>query len=361
MENEKFLTEQIITYLGNKRKLLDYIEIEVKEILKELGVDKCKICDLFSGSGVVARKLKQYSTRLYVNDLEEYSYLINDCYLTNKEDFNEEYYDKMRNEIESKELIEGIITKEYAPKDDDNIKEGERVFYTHNNAMIIDTIRQAIDCVTPSYQKFFLAPLLYEASVHANTSGVFKGFYKSKQSNVGKFGGEGENALERIKGKIELKKPIFSDNNCQVSLFCEDANEFVKHIRGLDITYIDPPYNQHPYGSNYFMLNTIINNSISSCISKVAGIPCKWNKSKYNKKNEAFDTFEQMVRDIDSKYLIISYNNEGFIPIDKLQEMLMKYGKVSTKAIDYPSFRGGRQSKDKTIHTKEYIITLKKG
>lgn len=360
MENEKYLTDQIITYLGNKRKLLKNILIEVQSILKEMGVEKAVICDLFSGSGVVARMLKQYSSRLYTNDLEEYSRVINDCYLANKEDFNEEFYYKLLSEIESKELIEGVITKNYSPKDDSNIKEGERVFYTHENAMIIDTIRKAIDDVPESYKKFFLAPLLYEASVHANTSGVFKGFYKSKKSNVGKFGGEGANALERITGKIELKKPVFSEYSCQVTLFKEDANVLVKHLRGLDITYIDPPYNQHPYGSNYFMLNTIIENKLGHNISDVAGIPDDWKKSDYNKKSKALTAFEELVKDIDSKYLIISYNNEGFITLEEMQTMLQKYGELATKEIDYVAFRGSRNLKDRNTHTTEYIFVLKK-
>ena len=60
MVNEKYLSEQVITYLGNKRKLLNDISYEVELILNELGLKKGKICDLFSGSGVVARMLKQY-------------------------------------------------------------------------------------------------------------------------------------------------------------------------------------------------------------------------------------------------------------------------------------------------------------
>ena len=360
MENEKYLSEQIITYLGNKRKLLDNIALEVENALNELGIEKGKICDLFSGSGVVARRLKQYASRLYTNDLENYSYVINDCYLTNKEDFNEDFYDKLYNEIISKEPIEGVITNNYAPQDDDNIKEGERAFYTHKNAVIIDTLRTAINDVPESYKKFFLAPLLYEASVHTNTSGVFKGFYKSKTENVGKFGGEGENALERILGPIELKKPILSNYNCQVTLFREDANTLVKHLRGLDITYIDPPYNQHPYGSNYFMLNTILDNKVGNNISTVAGIPDDWNKSNYNRKNEALNTFEQLVSDIDSKYLIISYNNEGFISLTEMQNMLSKYGELTTKEIEYVTFRGSRNLKNRNPHTTEYIFVLKK-
>lgn len=257
--------------------------------------------------------------------------------------------------------MNGIITENYSPKDDNNIQEGERVFYTHENAMIIDTIRKAIDKYVPnSYKKFFIAPLLYESSVHVNTSGVFKGFYKSKTSDVGKFGGEGENALERIKGKIEIKKPIFSNFNSDVKIFNEDANVLVKHLENIDITYIDPPYNQHPYGSNYFMLNTIIKNEIDCEISKVAGIPKNWNKSQYNKKDLALKSFEELVSNIKSKYLLISYNNEGFISLEEMENMLSKYGELKTQGIDYVAFRGSRNLKDRDIHVTEYLFTLKK-
>ena len=44
--------------------------------------------DLFSGSGSVARLMKQHSSFLYANDIEEYSYILNTCYLANKKEFN---------------------------------------------------------------------------------------------------------------------------------------------------------------------------------------------------------------------------------------------------------------------------------
>ena len=360
MSNDSFLSEQVITYLGNKRKLLGEISSEVESCLSELGVERARCCDLFSGSGVVARMLKRYSTRLYVNDLEEYSYVINDCYLTNRSDFNEEFYDGLYRDIMSRDLIEGVITRNYAPIDDDAIMEGERVFYTHRNAMIIDTIRTAVDDVPLSYRKYFIAPLLYEASVHTNTSGVFKGFYKSKSENVGKFGGDGANALERIKGEIVLRKPVFSMYDSDVILFKEDANILVKHLRGIDITYIDPPYNQHPYGSNYFMLNTIIDNKVGENISKVAGIPEGWNKSRYNRKRDALSAFEELVNDIDSKYLIISYNNEGFISFEEMSGMLSRYGELKVNNIDYVAFRGSRNLKNRNVRTTEYLFVLRK-
>ena len=79
-ENKKYLKEQIITYLGNKRSLLPYIEKEIKIIQKELNIDKTVNVDLFAGSGVVSRLFKKYSKKLIVNDFEEYSRIINKCY-----------------------------------------------------------------------------------------------------------------------------------------------------------------------------------------------------------------------------------------------------------------------------------------
>ena len=78
-ENPAFLKTQLITYLGNKRSLIGYIENEVKQIAEQLNKDKLVCADLFSGSGVVARMLKGYSSKLIVNDLENYSAVINSC------------------------------------------------------------------------------------------------------------------------------------------------------------------------------------------------------------------------------------------------------------------------------------------
>lgn len=361
MENKNFLTDQIITYIGNKRKLLNDINLEVEHILKELGIQKGKLCDLFSGSGVVARSLKKYSNVLYVNDLEKYSCIINDCYLTNKDEFDEITYNTYLDKILDFPEVEGIITKNYAPEDDNDIKYGERAFYTHDNAVIIDTIRTAIDEYVPDeYKKFYLAPLLYGASIHTNTSGIFKGFYKSKETGIGKFGGDGENSLSRICGKISLKKPIFSNYDCNKIILNGDANTVARTLKNLDITYLDPPYNQHPYSSNYFMLNTIIENKIGDNLSKVSGIPEDWNKSSYNRKNSALKSFEDLISNLDSKYMIISYNNEGIISYDDMCNMLSKYGTVEINNIEYNAFKGSRNLNGRDKHTIEYLFVLKK-
>ena len=93
-------------------------------------------------------------------------------------------------------------------------------------------------------KKFFLAPLITEASIHVNTSGVFKGFYKDKNTGIGCFGASGKDALTRILGKIELKKPVFSNFESELEIFQKDAVELAGELQKLDIAYLDPPYNQ---------------------------------------------------------------------------------------------------------------------
>ena len=77
-----YLNSQLITYLGNKRKLVNSIEEIVLQLKEERDTTLFTTADLFSGSGVVARMLKQNSHKLIVNDLEYYSYVINKCFLT---------------------------------------------------------------------------------------------------------------------------------------------------------------------------------------------------------------------------------------------------------------------------------------
>lgn len=364
IESKDYLSKQIITYIGNKRELLSEIEKMVVFVRDKLNKDKMVCCDLFSGSGIVARLLKQYSSKVIANDLESYSVVLNKCYLSNKNELDINMYNKYLNEINQSILeapISGIIRNQYSPKDDNNIVKGDRVFYTNENAKYIDSFRYYLDLkVPPEYRKFYLAPLLVECSIHVNTCGVFKGFYKNKQTGIGMYGGKAENSLSRIKGKIEIKPPILSEFECEYEVYQEDANCLVKRLKNLDLVYLDPPYNQHPYGSNYFMLNLIVKNELNPSISVVSGIPNDWNHSIYNKKQSALDGLKDLIVNLDSKYILISYNNEGFISYSEFVNLLKDFGQVKTKKIAYNTFRGSRNLNNRSIHTQEYLFLLEK-
>ena len=363
LENEEYLTTQIITYLGNKRSLLPFIGEAIKIVNDDLKKTKIDVVDMFSGSGIVARFLKQYSKNLIVNDLEKYSYVLNDCYLSNKDDLDlkviEKWYNYIKYEID-KGLKKGFISELYAPKDTNRIKKGERCFYTTKNAMYIDTCRQIIDSIPQKYKKYFLAPLITEASIKNNTSGVFKGFYKNSKTGIGQFGGNDENALTRIKKDIEIPFPIFSNFNANVKVYREDANVLVNDLEKVDLMYLDPPYNQHPYGSNYFMLNLICEYKEPKEISIVSGIPTDWNRSVYNKVKESFNSFTELCQNAKATYLLISFNSEGFIKMNDMKKMLSMLGNVKILEHSYNAFRGSRNLRNRNIYVKEYLYLVKK-
>ncbi|MEG1777700.1 MAG: DNA adenine methylase, partial [Angelakisella sp.] len=221
LENKAYLSDQLITYIGNKRALLPFILGALERVKADLGKEKLRICDIFSGSGVVARAFKAHASLLIANDLEGYCQTLNRCYLSSARERDgaqlQKSYDFLLHRLQQP-LEGGIISELYAPSDLENIMQGERVFYTPRNAKYIDTARRAIAELDESIQPFFLAPLLSEASVKANTSGVFKGFYKNSATGRGQFGGNSRAALSRICADIALPFPVFSNFDCETQI-----------------------------------------------------------------------------------------------------------------------------------------------
>ncbi|MBR4673219.1 MAG: DNA adenine methylase [Victivallales bacterium] len=343
--------------------MLPLIGKAVRIMQAELGRQKLVLFDVFSGSGIVSRFFKQFAYRLYVNDLEAYSTLCSSCYLTNRSTVDEAKLASMLAGL--KQRIEenwhsGFITELYAPKDESNIQKGERVFYTIRNAQYIDTARQEIALLPEEKQKFFLAPLLYGASVHNNTSGVFKGFYKNKEG-IGQYGGSGRNALARIRGNIELQLPVFSNFECDVVVTQKDALQAALDMQEeVDLAYLDPPYNQHPYGSNYFMLNLILNYQRPDGISSVSGIPANWNHSHYNQRSMAQEALFRLVDNLRAKFILISYNSEGFVKYDDFVNHLTSLGELKILSQKYNTFRGSRNLRARDIHVKEFLFLLRR-
>ena len=273
----------------------------------------------------------------------------------------------------TKENLPGFISELYSPADENDIQKSDRCFYTKYNANYLDLARQIIDRRVPAeYRDFFIAPLLSEASIHANTADILKGLYKNSKRGVGQFGGNGKNALSRITGKVQLKFPVFSNYECKSRDCSQNANELVLNEElynfggsgsdSFDLAYFDPPYNQHPYGSNYFMLNLLADykRPDTERISRVSGIPRDWNRSAYNKKKKVAAVFSELVKNVRAKYVLISFNSEGFISKDEMIELLSACGQVRVLESEYNAFRGSRNLSDREIHVKEYLFLVKK-
>lgn len=363
-DDERYLSEQLITYIGNKRSLLGPIAKAVEQVKQRLNKRKLRIFEPFSGSGVVSRYFKAHASRLIVNDIEDYATLLSRCFLRNYSTVDMEmlanHVEFLNGNVYLPSTL-GFIEEMYAPKDEANITKSDRVFYTIDNARRLDNYRRMIDVVGQSnYEDLLIGPLLSKASVHCNTSGVFKGFYKNKETGIGQYGGTGEDALERIKGMIEVEVPVLSRFECDYTVFQGDANKVASDAGLVDLAYIDPPYNQHSYSSNYFMLNLLTNYRPPNRISRISGIPEGWKRSGYNVKRKSKRLLKDLLDKIDCYYYLISFNNEGFIRPDEMREMLSDIGTVTAYETPYNAFRGSRNLNDRNPYVIEQLFLVER-
>ena len=363
-ENPDYLSRQIVTYIGNKRALLGHIGQVVQDVKRRLGKDRLRVFDVFSGSGIVSRYMKAHASSLISNDIEDYAAVVGRCFLRNRSTVDlqslTEITDELNRRAEVEQLPTGFIEELYAPRDEKYITREDRVFYTRDNARRLDGYRRMIDDVPEDMQGLLLGPLLSRASIHSNTAGVFKGFYKNRETKIGQFGGTGSDALVRIMGKIVLEPPVLSRFECDYEVLQEDANSAARRVGDLDLAYIDPPYNQHPYGSNYFMLNLLVRYERPERISRVSGIPAEWRRSGYNVRTKSLPLMRDLLHNIDARFILVSFNNEGFITTHEMRVLLEEIGTVEVLETPYNAFRGSRNFNNRPIHVTEQLFLVEK-
>lgn len=368
--NDDYLTKQIITYMGNKRKLLKHIK-EILINLEEKHGRKLSIGDGFSGSGIVSRLFKQHSLELYTNDLAGYAKTLNQCFLTNLSDKDsiqlQKYIDTANKHANNKtsKFLKHYITGNWSPKHPTEITKDDRAYFTHENGNRIDIIRNYIETIPNKYQPFLLGSLIVESSIHNNTNGQFSAFYKN-EVGVGQYGGKKNIDVKRITEPITLKMPVAYNNNSKIHISKLDTNEWIKQIPELDLVYYDPPYNKHPYSIFYFMLDIINNwNTDKEIPPTYRGQAKNWIKSKYNSSIEAENAFSDLISNTRSKYILISYNSGGIIPIDKMDSLLKKYGYVTKIPVTHNTYNRMKgiseyKSKNPTTKVNEFFWLIEK-
>ena len=367
---DEYVLQTMLTCLGNKRSLVCHIRDAADNVCKRLGKSRLRILDGFGGSGVVSRKLSYVASSLHYNDMEEYAYLMGKCSVETPTAAQRvriaAHIGSMNDLAASGPYVRGFVSELYAPADTENIVSGERCFYTQENAQIIDTLRAYIsNNVEDELQAYCLVPLLNKASIHANTSGVFKGFHS--ENGVGKWGGAAARCLPRIKGDIRLDVPVWNTIEPFTGRATRsDINSLIDEFEdgSLDLVYLDPPYNQHPYGSNYFMLNLIASNVAPdpSTLSRVSGIPSTWNRSEYNYKKKAMEAMSELLKSSlrKSAYVLISYNDEGIISDEDWVSILEPYN-MELFETQYNAYRGSRNlaGRSDKVTERMYLVSAK--
>ncbi len=363
----EYLFNQLIPYIGNKRKLLKLIEQAIGRTSAKTGT----FLDLFAGSGVVSRMAKLHGYRVISNDWEPYAQAINRCYVTcNRppEFASLGGYEKAIERLNGLPAKVGWVTEHLCPRDDEDYDiKTDRMFYMRKNGMRIDAIREQIagwkdtGLLTDAEEACLLAPLVYQACYRSNTSGVFKGFHNG-------WGGQTKTALYRIATDLHLDVPVFHDNRRENLVFREDAQALAERLASeeIEIAYLDPPYNQHPYGSNYHVLNSVVlwdKPELSKQITRgtKAAIRLDWRterRSAYNYREEASAAYRRLLEAINAQYILTSYSTDGTIPLEAMLQANVARGQVSLLMQGYKRYRVSSQRFSKKPMNVEFVLVL---
>lgn len=374
VRTDDYIFSQLIPYIGNKRKLLHLID----DAVSLTGCTSGTFVDLFTGSTVVARWAKQGGFRVVANDWEPYSHQIalgtivpNEIPPFAKLGGAEHVF----KHLNSLRPVDGYVATHLCPRDDENPDpEQERMFFTRENGEKIDAIGEQVQTwtdqglITDVERAYIMAAFVYAVSYASNTSGVFKGFHYG-------WGGKTATALYRIRGKLTLTPPVVIDNGVHNLAVREDAQALAGRLDEAcgaepDIVYIDPPYNQHPYGSNYHVLNTVVlwdkprlNPSIlvngkkhdKSAIRKDW---CTERRSAYNSAKEASTAFKQLIKSVRGRWALVSYSTDGNIPLDQMITIMANRGTVHVVTEKYKRYRVSTPRMSKKSHNIEFVAVL---
>ncbi|HVB96766.1 MAG TPA: DNA adenine methylase [Chloroflexota bacterium] len=374
VRTDEYVYSQLIPYIGNKRKLLPLI---ARGILST-GLSAGSFVDLFSGSSVVARFAKTLGFRIIANDWEPYAYeiaqgtvVLNAPPPLAKLGGAKAVFAHLNHLAP----LHGYVAEHLCPYDDEHPDLArERLFFTRQNGERIDAVREQIATwdvqgqLDGDERAFLLSALVYAVSYVSNTSGVFKGFHAG-------WGGQTGTALYRIRSLLTLRPPVTFDNQQPNLAFRRDAQLVGRELREVigdvpEIVYLDPPYNQHPYGSNYHVLNTVVlwdKPPLNPWIQHdgpnrdKSAIRTDWRserRSLYNGPRTALAAFRLLVGNLDARWILASYSTDGTMPLEGVLSALAERGDLRVFTQKYKRYRVSTPRMSTKPHTTEFLAVV---
>lgn len=341
-----------MNYIGSKYSILSYIDEVVEDFVKPK--KNITICDMFSGTGVVAKYFKEKGYNVISNDIQYFSYVTLKGLVENNEELLFEKLTKKRidpfmclNGLNGKK---GFIYKSYSMGGTKR-KEFKRQYFSDENAKKIDAARIKIEkwknrhLINENEYYYLLACLIESADKIANTASVYEAFLKE---------------LKKSAQKPIIINPIpLIFKNKKYETYNEDSKTLITKITG-DILYLDPPYNTRKYDTNYHILETIALYDNPKIKGKTGVRVEDTKKSNYCLKTKAKDELEDLIKNAKFKYILLSYNDEGIITIEEIETIMKKYGNYKRYEKKHKRFKSDKDRTYKKDYTIEYIHCLEK-
>jgi adenine-specific DNA-methyltransferase len=302
----------VIKYLGSKRTLVPRIARIVR------GLPVASAADLFAGTTRVGQALRRLGLYVVSNDLASYSEAFGYAYV---ERAARGRIPELLDLLRQAEPVRGYATETFC--------ESAR-YFRPENGMRIDGIRAALDGldVDPLERGTLLTALLEAADRVDSTVGVQMAYLKEW--------------APRALQPLDLREPaVCAGPAGEVTRI--DANELARGLDDIDLAYLDPPYNQHSYFSNYHVWETLVRGDAPEHYGTACKrVDCRTTKSRYNSRRDAWEALADLIAALPTPWLVVSFSDEGFHDPADLRGLLAERGYVGVAEIDARRYVGAK-------------------
>ncbi|HVW79504.1 MAG TPA: DNA adenine methylase [Mycobacteriales bacterium] len=308
------LIPAVIKYLGSKRALVPVLGALACAVEARTAVD------LFTGTTRVAQELKRRGIAVTAVDLATYSEALSQCYIaTDGAAVDVSALDEALAELSRLPGRRGYFTETFC--------ESAR-FFQPRNGMRVDAIRDELEA---SYAGSPLFPILLTALMLAadrvdSTTGVQMAYLKEW--------------APRAHRDLELRRPELIPG-CGRSIR-GDASAIVGELPRADLAYVDPPYNQHRYFTNYHVWETLVRWDAPAHY----GVACKRidsrddaTKSVFNRRAEMPGALRSVLSRLSADVVVVSYNDEAWVAPDDIARWLLDAGHEDVGMLAFDSRR----------------------
>ena len=313
-------------YLGSKESLTE----PIVQLLANKGLLQRKMVffDGFCGMGSVSDAVKTSYDHIIVNDSLRCSsiFTLGKLY-ANECTFEKLGLDPFEYLNSNNNIRQGFIYLNYSPGG------SSRMYFSAENAGRIDYFRFQIESwnnqglLSDKEYAYLLACLMESVSDVSNTAGVYGAYLKHWDSRAKK---------HIVFSRIDSKEGICLN----VDRYNSKIENIISEVN-CDILYLDPPYTQNQYGTQYHLLETLVLDD-NPTISKVTGSrPTSPLRSDWSKMYHAHILFDKVVAETKASHIILSYNNDGFMSKEFIESTLKRYGVEDTYTcivIDYKKY-----------------------
>ena len=273
--------------------------------------------DLFSGTSRVGHALKREGVRVHANDHNVYAYALAGCYVMADARTWRERATSLIEELAAVRGRAGWFTETYAVRSR---------YLKPANAARAEAIRTRIAKLSlePALEAIALAALIEACDRVDSTVGLQMAYLKTW--------------APRAHQPLKLRLPEILDGEGSAS--CLDAREAASRHE-VDVAYLDPPYNQHSYLGNYHVWETLARGDRP----EVYGVACKRvdvreRGSAFNRRTTMETAFEDVLSRVRAKRIVVSFNDEGYLALARLRELLAARGRVREVSVEHPRYIG---------------------